>query len=68
MYSNLICCVVEVVEKHVNYMLEILPEWITRVSVTSGKFIKINKQTELSTLYTKVNKLYKEKQYVIPGK
>ncbi|XP_067931302.1 DNA replication factor Cdt1-like [Watersipora subatra] len=54
------------VEKHVDYLLECLPDWISRVSISTGKYIKINRQTELSQLNERLKELLRQKQYLIP--
>ena len=61
------CAFTGSVEKHIDYLLKVLPEWITRVSVSSGRFIKINRQTELSLVNSKINQILKQKQYYIPA-
>ena len=58
--------VVAAVEEHIEYMLSALPEWLTRVIVKSGRYLKINRQTELSSLNDQISKLSKDKQLVVP--
>ena len=57
---------VDSVEKHIDYLLKILPDWISKISISSGKYLKINKQTELSQLNDKLKLILKQKQYHIP--
>ena len=39
---------------HLNLMVELFPEWIQVISVSRGKFIKMNKNYEQSKILTKL--------------
>lgn len=52
------------VEDHLQYLLEVLPEWIKSVKVSKGWFIKIDKKADLKCVMAKLdrtkNKLVKQ--------
>lgn len=54
------------VEAHIEFMLKSFPDWISRIKVKSGTFLKIDRQMELSTLNAKISALAKNKQYALP--
>ena len=41
------------------YLLEVLPEWINSVKVTKGVFIKVDKKSDLKTIMEKLERTRK---------
>ncbi|XP_072051831.1 uncharacterized protein [Amphiura filiformis] len=48
------------VEKHLDLMIEILPEWLVVHNIRKEKYIKMNKKQDINDVISKVNKIYKE--------
>jgi hypothetical protein len=44
------------VEYHLQYLLEVLPEWIRSVKVSKGLFIKIDKTINLKAIMEKLER------------
>ena len=44
------------VEKHLKYLLEVLPEFIESVKVSKGVFIKVDKKMDLRTISAKLDR------------
>jgi hypothetical protein len=42
------------VESHLNYLIEVLPEWLKSVKVLKGVFLKMNKRTDLKIVMAKL--------------
>ena len=44
------------VEGHLEYLLEVLPEWIKSVKVSKGLFVKVDKKADLKSLVTRLER------------
>ena len=42
------------------YLLEVIPEWITNVKVSKGVFLKVNKKADLKTIMEKLERTKKD--------
>ena len=48
------------VEKHLDLMIEILPNWLTVHNIRKEKYIKMNKMLDINDIISKVQKVHKE--------
>ena len=47
-------------EKHVQLLIELLPEWLKVVEIKRGKFLKLDKMQQLNDIQEKLRKKYKD--------
>ncbi|RXG68615.1 DNA replication factor Cdt1 [Armadillidium vulgare] len=50
------------VEKHINLLMKEVPDWCTSHKVRSGLYLKINKNSQISDVIDKLNKVIKSKE------
>ena len=44
------------VDKHLQYLLELVPQWIKSVKVSKGVFVKTDKKADLKTVMAKLER------------
>ena len=47
-------------EAHLKLMGEVLPDWLTVVTVKKGRFLKLDKNRDLAAITDRLNKLIKD--------
>ncbi|XP_038067962.1 DNA replication factor Cdt1-like [Patiria miniata] len=52
------------VEKHVSLMVEVLPQWLSRVVVRKDHYLKMNRTKDMSLINDRINQLLKESKQV----
>ncbi|XP_022108779.1 DNA replication factor Cdt1-like [Acanthaster planci] len=52
------------VEKHVSLMVEVLPQWLSKVVVRKDHYLKMDKTKDMSQINDRVNQLLKENKQV----
>ena len=47
------------IEAHINLTIELVPEWISSIQVKKGKYLKIDKNMDLTVITDKINNIVK---------
>ena len=47
------------IEAHINLTIELVPEWISSIQIKKGKYLKIDKNMDLTVITDKINNIVK---------